>query len=371
MADFRGVREARRPMTEPESNPNEVAAGLVLPHVAALSGYQPGEQPGALSFVKLNTNENPYPPAPGVAEAIARACADLRLYPDPSAAELRRCAGEIFGVDPEGIVVGNGSDELLTMLIRSTVGPGGTVAYPVPTYSLYDTLVDIQGARAERIPWPEDHSLPQALATVSARILFVCNPNAPSGTVVPISDLENLAHAQKGRVVVVDEAYVDFADENALPLLGKCPNVVVLRSMSKSYSLAGLRLGLALMSPALARHLHKVRDSYNVNRLAQAGGLAALSDQATMLEHVERVRATRHRLSEALREMGFTVLPSQTNFVLARRPGEDLSLLAQSLREQRILIRYFGALPDAIRVSVGTDAEIDMFLAALRVIEES
>lgn len=356
-------------MNESESTRNEMADELVLPHVAALSGYQPGEQPTAQSFVKLNTNENPYPPAPGVAEAIVGACADLRLYPDPSASELRRCAGEIFGVDPEGIVVGNGSDELLTMLIRSTIEPGGTVAYPVPTYSLYDTLVDIQGARAERIPWPDDYSLPAALATASAQIFFICNPNAPSGTVVPIGDIESLAHAQKGSLVVVDEAYVDFADQNALPLLGKCPNVVVLRSMSKSYSLAGLRLGLAFMSPSLARHLHKVRDSYNVNRLAQAGGLAALTDQATMLEHVARVRATRHRLSATLRDMGFAVLPSQTNFVLARRPGEDLSTLAQTLREHRILVRYFGVLPDAIRVSVGTDDEIDAFLEALRTIQ--
>ncbi len=341
------------------------AAQLVLPHIAQMAGYVPGEQLAGDSIVKLNTNENPYPPSRKVRDAIAAACEDLVLYPDPSAREVRECVADLYGVDADGVLVGNGSDELLSVLVRATTASGQGIAYPVPTYSLYDTLTALQGARAIRIPFGPDYSLPAELAAADARLFFLCNPNAPSGTILPRADLETFADRRSDAVVVIDEAYVDFADESAVGLVERSPNVVVLRTLSKSYSLAGLRVGLALTSVGLARQLHKVRDSYNVSRIAQAGALAALKDQAAMRAHVDQVRATRTRLSVGLREMGFTVLESQANFVLAQRPGEDASGLAERLRDRRILVRYFPDLPESLRISVGTDGEIDALLKAL------
>jgi histidinol-phosphate aminotransferase len=293
------------------------------------------------------------------------ACDDLLLYPDPTARSLREAAGRLYGIEPDGIVAGNGSDELLSILIRTIVAPGEVVAYPVPTYSLYDTLVALQGAQAARIAFPPDYGLPAALYDVPARMVIVCNPNAPTGTMVSLEALARLAERQSRSVVVVDEAYVDFAEANALSLVGRHENVVVLRTLSKSYSLAGLRVGLALTSPALARELHKVRDSYNVSRLAEAGAVAALQDQGTLRAHVEKVCRTRGRLVDALRGMGFEVQPSQANFVLARRPGESLEPVAVGLRNAGILVRYFRELPDAIRISVGTDTQVDALLEAL------
>ena len=342
------------------------AADLVLPHVAAMSGYVPGEQPSGEKLVKLNTNENPYPPSRAVRDAIADACEDLLLYPDPSAREVRECVAELYGVDADGVLVGNGSDELLSILVRATTAPGQGIAYPVPTYSLYDTLVELQAARPVRVPFGEDYRLPEALGEADARLFFLCNPNAPSGTLVPTDDLEAFARRRADAVVVIDEAYVDFADTSSVGLVGRVPNVVVLRTLSKSYSLAGLRIGLLMTSTDLARELHKVRDSYNVSRIAQAGALAALRDQATMREHVSRVRATRTRLTDELRALGFTVGDSHANFVLAHRPGEDLSGLASTLRDRRVLVRHFTSLPDALRITVGTDDEVDRLLKALR-----
>lgn len=341
------------------------AAALVQPHVAAMAGYVPGEQPSGGAFVKLNTNENPYPAPAAVREAIAAACEDLLLYPDPSAREIRLRVAELYGVDADGVLVGNGSDELLSVLVRATTAPGQGIAYPVPTYSLYDTLAALQGARAVRVPFDEDFGLPAGLADAEARLFFLCNPNAPSGTIVPEAALEDFARRRQDAVVVIDEAYVDFADASAVGLVGRLPNVVVLRTLSKSYSLAGLRLGLALTSVDLATELHKVRDSYNVSRIAQAGALAALNDQTTMRAHVDRVRATRARLTTRLRELGFTVADSHANFVLARRPGDDLADLVAELRNRKILVRYFRDLPEAMRITVGTDPDIDALLDAL------
>jgi len=302
-----------------------------------------------------------------VRDAIAAACEDLVLYPDPSAREVREGAAELYGVQADGVLVGNGSDELLSILVRATVAPGQGVAYPVPTYSLYETLVELQDARPVRVPFGADFALPaDGLRSADACLIVVCNPNAPSGTMVPRDELEELARRRGDAVVVIDEAYVDFAEATALPLVERFPNVVVLRTLSKSYSLAGLRVGLALTSVALAKELHKVRDSYNVSRIAQAGALAALKDQGAMRAHVAQVRATRRRLTEALEELGFAVPPSQANFVLARRAGQDLAPMVAALRARRILVRYFSDLPDAMRITVGTDDQIDTLLAALR-----
>ena len=328
----------------------------------------PGEQPASgRRVIKLNTNENPYPPSPRVLEALARALdASVRLYPDPEARALRARASALYDVPADHILVGNGSDELLALILRACVDPGQRVAFPVPTYSLYDTLVAAQGGEPVRIPFAEDFRLPSEVGRSRARVTFLCNPNSPSGTFVPVEEVEALAQAVAG-VLVVDEAYVDFARDHALRLVGRHANVLVLRTLSKSFSLAGLRLGLAVGHPELLAGLRTVKDSYNVNRLSQAAGVAALEDLETMRTNVARIRATRTRLSAALVDLGYRVLPSEANFVLARRPGVDQGPVARALAARDILVRHFATpeLHDALRITVGTDAEIDALLAAL------
>jgi histidinol-phosphate aminotransferase len=335
--------------------------------VRAMEPYTPGEQPQHGGYIKLNTNENPYPPSPKVAEAIRRcATADVRLYPDPMASALREAAAARFDLTPDHVLAGNGSDELLALVLRACVDPGDRVVYPVPTYSLYDTLVAIAGATAVRVPWPEDYSLPDGVAEADGRVTFLCNPNAPSGTMVPIDAVAALSERLSG-LLVVDEAYVDFADDSALRLVRERSNLLVLRTLSKSFSLAGLRIGLAFGDPALIRELCTVKDSYNLNRISIAAGAAALEDYEVMREHVRRIRATRARLSDGLRALGYSVPPSQANFVLARQPGRDQRGVYEALKQRRILVRYFATaqLSDALRISVGADEEVDALLAAL------
>ena len=319
-------------------------------------------------MVKLNTNENPYPPSPRVLEAIARAAdASVRLYPDPEAHALRARAARVYGVPADHIMAGNGSDELLALVLRATIDPGDRVAFPVPTYSLYETLVAVQGGEEVRVPFPDDFSLPPALAAARARVTFLCNPNSPSGTLVPLERVEALARALPG-LLVVDEAYVDFAREHALGLVGRLPNVLVLRTLSKSFSLAGLRVGLAFGHPDLLAGLRAVKDSYNLSRLSQAAGEAALGDLPWMEANLARIKATRARLAAELERTGFRVPASEANFVLARRPGVDLGPVARALAARDILVRHFAVpgLEDALRITVGTDAEVDALLAALR-----
>lgn len=335
------------------------------PEITALEGYAPGEQPSDPRVIKLNTNENAYPASGRVRSAIVAACDRLQLYPDPSARAVRERVAQLYGVDAAGVIVGNGSDELLSLIMRAVVAPGDAVAYGSPTYSLYDTLVALQAGRSLRVPYGDDYAVPRELFSVAARLILVCNPNAPSGTVVGRRELDELAAARRDLLLVVDEAYVDFADQSVTTMGVEHSNVVVLRTLSKSYSLAGLRVGFAITTPALAAELNKVKDSYNVSRLAQAGALAALEDQEAMLAHVTRVRATRARLTDALRALGFVVAPSQTNFVLARRPGSSLQPVKEALQSRGILVRYFTELPDALRITVGTDAEIDRLLDEL------
>lgn len=333
-----------------------------------MNGYVPGEQPRDRAYIKLNTNENPYPPSPRVLAAIrAAVTADLRLYPDPFATELRAKAGDVYGFSPEFVMVGNGSDELLSIVFRSCAGAGDRVVYPTPTYSLYDTLVAIQGATTVAVPFPDDFRLPvERLGEQGQVLTIVCNPNAPSGTLAPISAIEEVARSVRG-LLVVDEAYVDFASDSALALVHRCENVIVLRTFSKSFSLCGMRVGLAFGHPDLLAELAKVKDSYNVDRLGLAAATAALDDIAFMQSNAARVRSTRSALSAGLRELGFDVLPSETNFVLARRPRQNLAPVQQKLKERGVLVRYFGIpeLRDALRITVGTPEEVRALLAAL------
>jgi histidinol-phosphate aminotransferase len=335
-----------------------------------MSGYVPGEQPRDRRYIKLNTNENPYPPSPRVLEALRTAAtSDLRLYPDPEATELRQKAAEVYRVPVDGIIAGNGSDDLLTMLFRACVEQGdGSVAYPVPTYSLYDTLARIQGAAPRTIPYPADFAVPvDGLVDLGARLTLVCSPNSPSGTAAPLSAIEALARRAKG-LVVVDEAYVDFGRESALPLLAAHPNLAVLRTFSKSFSLAGMRIGLAFAHPDVICELNKVKDSYNLDRLSLVAARAALEDYAWMQANVAKVRAARDDLTADLHRLGFHVLPSEANFLFVRRPNLEGKVLYTKLREAGILVRHFATaeLSGGVRVTVGTPEENAALVSALQ-----
>ncbi|SRR5579885_533265 len=349
---------------------------MFRPSIKKMEPYTPGEQPGARErLIKLNTNENPYPPSPKVPRAITAAANEaLRLYPAPRADMFVERASKLYGVPREMILAGNGSDELLSMIFRATLDRGDSVAYPTPTYSLYDTLAAIQEAKVLRFPFGPDFVVPlAALGRARARLTIICNPNSPSGSMTPVRALGGLARALRGRLLVIDEAYVDFADENALRLLKSHRNVVILRTLSKAFSLAGMRLGLAFAHREVIEELLKVKDSYNLSRIALAVGAAALSDPAWMRRNVERVKRTRAMVEKRLRKMGFEVPPSQANFVLARMPGHDLSGIARGLRRARVLVRYFSlpSLRDAIRISIGTPAEMAVLMRALEPLARS
>jgi histidinol-phosphate aminotransferase len=342
-------------------------------NIAALAGYTPGEQPGDDSIIKLNTNENPYPPSPRVYAALRKAVNPaLRLYPEPLSDTLRSTAARVYGVKAENILAGNGSDEILSILLRCFVAPGERVAFPVPTYSLYDTLVEIQDGVAARVDFPPDFSLPGSLAEQRAALTFLCNPNAPSATLVSLAEIEKLARSVAG-ILVVDEAYVDFAASegaSSLPLIRRLPNLVVLRTFSKSFSLAGMRIGLAFASEEIIAGMMKVKDSYNLNRLSLVAANAALQDLPWMTRNARRIQRSRKKLSAALRRMGYFVYPSHANFVLARKRGENLKPVYEKLKRRGILVRYFDApgLQDCLRITVGAPKEVQVLLNELAAI---
>jgi histidinol-phosphate aminotransferase len=338
------------------------------PNIRAMAGYTPGEQPQGDGFIKLNTNENPYPPSPHALEAMAELLRSdrLRKYPDPLGTAFRQTAGNLFGVDPDGILIGNGSDDILTILTRAFVPEGGLVVSPTPSYLLYATLAEIQGARFEGVPFTKDWQKPSPWPKPNAHMTLIANPNSPTGTMVSNASLEALARELHGPLIV-DEAYVDFADTNALEL-SRLPNVIITRTLSKSYSLAGLRFGFGIASPALVRELDKVKDSYNCDALSLAGAQAALEDQDYLRQTIAKIVATRARLSTALRLLGFEVLASQANFVWATRADKSVKPIFHELKLRKILVRYmdypgFGA---GLRISVGSDAETDRLLDELK-----
>jgi histidinol-phosphate aminotransferase len=338
-----------------------------LDHIDRMAGYVPGEQPRDGGFIKLNTNENPYPPSPLVSQAIADAIGErLRLYPDPVGTAFRKVASELHGVSPSMILAGNGSDDLLTIMTRAFVGPGDLVVYPTPSYILYRTLAEIQGARSVEVPFEADWTLdPARFARPGAKLAFIANPNSPSGTALPPEQLGEIARALDCPLVV-DEAYVNFADRDAVALVADHANVIVLRTLSKGYSLAGLRLGYLIARPEMVEGLIKVKDSYNCDTLSLAGGTAALLDQAHLAANSARIRATRARLTQAMTARGYTVPTSRANFVWCL-DGPPAATTYEELKARKILVRLmrYPDLPDGLRITVGTDDEIDRFLEAL------
>jgi histidinol-phosphate aminotransferase len=340
------------------------------PSIRAMAGYVPGEQPRGGDFIKLNTNENPYPASPKVFEALRAALTGdrLRKYPDPTGLAFRQAAGRALGVDPEGILIGNGSDDILTIVTRAFVPEGGRVASPTPSYVLYRTLAELQGARLTLVPFVPGWRLPDPWPERRAHLTLVPNPNSPSGTMVDNADLKHLAEGLDGPLVV-DEAYVDFAAYNALSLVKELPGrVLVTRSLSKSYALAGIRFGFAVGDPAVVRHLVKVKDSYNCDVLSLAAATAALEDQDYLRSIREKILATRSRMTRELAGLGFAVCPSQANFVWCQREDRPVKPIYEGLKARGILVRYmaYEGYPDGLRISVGTDAEVDRLLEELR-----
>jgi histidinol-phosphate aminotransferase len=346
------------------------------PNIASMAGYVPGEQPADEKLTKLNTNENPYPPSPGVIAALREATnQSLRLYPEPLSDRLRTIAAHVYRVGRQNILAGNGSDEILSIVLRCFVGSGDRVAFPVPTYSLYETLVKIQDAEQVCIDYSDDFAIPPELHSVNAAVTFLCNPNSPSGTLVSLTEIERLARAIAG-VLVVDEAYIDFAEDpasSAIPLIHSIPNLIVLRTFSKSFSLAGLRIGLALAPAELIAGMMKVKDSYNLNRLSLVAATAALQDLPWMQRNVGRIQQTRRQLIDGLLKLGFYVYPSHANFVMAQRKGQEQKALYQELRERKIYVRYFDTpeLRDSLRITVGTPEDVERLLQEIAAIQSA
>ena len=337
--------------------------------VLAMKPYVPGEQPLTGKAIKLNTNENPYPPSPKVIAAIQQASMRLERYPDPLATAFRIRAAEVLNVAPDQILCGNGSDDILTIITRAFVSPGSLLRLPYPSYILYRTLAELQGARSQEIDFATDWSLTSEFFTSSndLKLVFLPNPNSPSGTLVSREQIIELAE-KLPCPLLVDEAYVDFAPFSCVDLPARYSNIMVSRTLSKSYALAGLRFGYLVAHPDIIHTLRKVNDSYNTDTLSIAGATAAIDDQTWLADNVRRCNATRDRMTAGLREIGFDVIPSHANFVWCSHPERRAEPLYQQLKQNGILVRYmnYPRWRDGLRISVGTDSSIDAMLSLLK-----
>jgi histidinol-phosphate aminotransferase len=366
------------------------ALKFVRPLVRRLHAYVPGEQPPIPGLIKLNTNENPYPPAPAVLKAV-RAAVDgrLRLYPNPTAQILRDRLARFHRCDPAQILIGNGCDELLALATRAFVEPLSTNSRPTParmarstiqfftpSYSLYPVLADIHGASSNPVPLRPDFSLPTIAAlrrastwNFNAALTYITTPNAPSGRGYTTAELRDLGHAQDG-IVFLDETYVDFADENAFELALKLDNVLVARTFSKAYSLCFQRVGYLVGSSELIAALDKIRDSYNVNGLGQVAAVATLDHLPYYRRNFQRIIRTRNKVATALERLGFEVCPSQANFLFVRPPRFPAETWLAKLREHRILVRWFShsTIRDYLRISIGSETEMQSFLRACQLL---
>ncbi|NJR51740.1 MAG: histidinol-phosphate transaminase [Leptolyngbyaceae cyanobacterium CSU_1_3] len=328
-------------------------------NVNAIAGYMPGEQPPpGTHIIKLNSNENPYPPSPKAIAALqAIAGEGLRRYPNPFGHEFRQAVSQVLDIPLDWVIVGNGSDDVLNVVIRACAEPGRKVVYPMPTYVLYCTLAAIQSAETVEIPYGENYELPlEKLIEAQGAVTLIASPNSPSGHGVAIADLQQLAAHLSG-ILVIDEAYVDFAETNALALVKEFNNVILIRTLSKGYSLAGLRLGFGIANPSLLSGLFKVKDSYNIDAIACAVGAAAILDQPYKNACADRIKTSRTRLTIDLKQLNFRVWDSQTNFLLVQPPQRNAEFLYQRLKSQNILVRYFNQpkLEDKLRITIGTN----------------
>lgn len=337
-------------------------------NIEKLTGYTPGFQPDGLDVVKLNTNENPYPPSPKALEAIQNITTEqLRRYPDPSGLKFRQAAAKINGLSPENIICTNGGDDLLTIAFRCFTDKDRPVAYPTLTYSLYPVLAKIQDCPAIEIPFNDDYSLPDELAKTNAPLTIVCNPNAPSSTFLAPEIFVNLADKLTG-ILLIDEAYVDFAPDNCVKLVKDFDNVIILRSMSKGYSLAGLRFGYGIANENLIKDMtEKVKDSYNVDAVSIEAATAAISDQDYFQQNVKKIKQQREILTEQLIRLGFVIPDSSTNFLFAKYK-ENAETIYNVLAAKNIYVRYWKSdgLNDKLRITIGTSEQNQKLIEALK-----
>jgi histidinol-phosphate aminotransferase len=346
-------------------------------HVQQLRAYVPGEQPKGCELVKLNTNENPYPPSPKVLESVKLAVdGRLRLYPNPTVQELREKLAKMHGVSSGNVIVGNGSDELLALATRAFVEPGkDVIQYFTPSYSLYPVLANIHNATRNEVALKEAFSLPTVTElrkrpwNFKAALTYVTTPNAPSGRGYATADLDALCRAQKG-VVILDEAYVDFAEEHAMTLATKHSHVLVSRTFSKAYSLCFQRIGYFVGEVKLISALDKIRDSYNVNGLGQVAALATLEDLPYYRTNFREIIRLREQVAAALASVGFAVMPSQTNFLLVKPPRLAARMWQRKLRDRNVLVRWFSDLPvkDYLRITIGSEKEMGVLMRAVRAV---
>lgn len=347
----------------------------LAPHLRGLEAYTPGEQPQGEGWIKLNTNELPYGVPEPVLEAIERESRLLRLYPEPTSRRLRERLACLHGVEPESVLIGNGSDEILNLLARAFGSEGRRVLQTVPSYSLYPVVTAIAGGHLVSVSFEADFKLPlEVLLKESADLIFLTCPNAPTGVVFPMEEIIQLLEGSKG-LVVIDEAYVEFSGQSVLPLLRKHPNLVVTRTFSKAYGLAGLRVGYAFGDPGIIELLDRMRDSYNVNRLSQAGALAALDCTEYYEACVQRVCSGRERLIERLSALGWHVYPSRSNFVYGAPLGhsgiptlESAQSLFTHLKANRILVRHFTKpllTEGYLRITVGQESEVEQLIKTI------
>lgn len=344
------------------------------PNIEKMSAYVPGEQPRDKAYIKLNTNENPYPPAPAVVEAMTAAeVEDLRLYSDPTAKVLKEKLAALYGLQSENVYVGNGSDEVLYFLFRAYGHRGA--AFPDISYGFYAVFAELCGIDATVIPLEADFTIDAGKYQGLDRLVVIANPNAPTGLSLSLPQIEGILKTNPGAVVVIDEAYVDFGGESAYPLMEKYENLVVVRTFSKSRSMAGARLGYALGPASLIADLEKIKFSvnpYNVNRLTLRLGEATVDAEPYYREKCAAIIATRERTAEALKSLDFEVLPSKTNFLFVKSDKIGGRELYEKLKDRGILVRHFSnaRISDYIRVTIGTDGQMDTCLAAIRAILE-
>ncbi|MFF2092509.1 histidinol-phosphate transaminase [Paenibacillus sp. NPDC058174] len=342
------------------------------PLAASLVPYVPGEQPKDKKYIKLNTNENPYPPSPNVLEAIkAAANEDLRLYPDPTCGELSSVVADYFGLKPSQVFLGNGSDEVLSFAFAAFFNPAKPVLFADITYSFYKVYAEFYGLKADLIPLDEQLRMPLDLFNRENGGIVIPNPNAPTAMLIPVDEFRALLEQNADQVVIIDEAYIDFGGESVAKLVNEYPNVLVVQTLSKSRSLAGLRVGWALGSEELIDGLNRVKNSFNsytIDRLALAGAIAAIQDEAYFQETAAKVNATRDAVAAELESIGFEVTDSKANFVFISHPTVDAEAIFLQLREQGILVRYFKQprIDRYLRVTIGTDEEMEAFLQAVR-----
>jgi histidinol-phosphate aminotransferase len=338
--------------------------------ILAAQSYVPGEQPQDKTIIKLNTNENPFQPSLRVNDAVSNALTALNRYPEPTSHVVRNAISELCGIPTHQIVVGNGSDEILSLILRATIDPEDTVGMLDVTYSLYNVLVRLQGGVV--VEYPTDNMfIPKKLpSTLNEKLILLASPNAPAGNLLPKLWIEEVCQKVPG-LVVIDEAYIDFASKDHLHLLKQFDNVLITRTLSKGYALAGVRLGYVLASEHVITELNKVRDSYNVDRLAQEIAVAALRDQSYYQQVWSKIKTLRTTLAHDLEELDCTVLPSEANFLLVRPQWVSAKELYERLKEKGVLVRYFGQsrLEDYVRITIGTEKELDIlssYLSELR-----